>query len=320
MDKVKRFFSQLFAEIIDVTWTLYKVMVPIIIVIKVVEEFGGIDILSQWLSPLMSIVGLPDEMGLVWATTLLTNIYAGLLVFMNSGVELTVAQASVLGSLMLIAHSLPIEAAIAKRAGVSMTVTLLLRLGGGLLFAWILHQTYQFGDLLDHQAQIIWSPEVVEQQSYLEWAWTQVENLVAIFVVISVLLFALKLLKVLGIEKLMAIALRPILKILGISREATNMTIVGITLGLSFGGGLLINEAKRGHIPARDVFTAIMLLNLVHSMIEDTILIMLIGADFTSIFWGRLIFGLLIVAALSRLLRGMTEETCHKYLYRPVKS
>ncbi|WP_394126040.1 hypothetical protein [Vibrio hepatarius] len=320
MDKVKRFFSQLFTEIIDVTWTLYKVMVPIIIVIKVVEEFGGIDILSQWLSPLMSIVGLPDEMGLVWATTLLTNIYAGLLVFMNSGVELTVAQASVLGSLMLIAHSLPIEAAIAKRAGVSMTVTLLLRLGGGLLFAWILHQTYQLGGILDHQAQVIWSPEVVEQQSYLEWAWTQVENLIVIFVVISVLLFSLKLLKVLGIEKLMAIALRPILKILGISREATNMTIVGITLGLSFGGGLLINEAKRGHIPARDVFTAIMLLNLVHSMIEDTILIMLIGADFTSIFWGRLIFGLLIVATLSRLLRGMTEATCHKYLYRPVKS
>ncbi|MFM2587061.1 hypothetical protein [Vibrio sp. TBV020] len=319
MGKVKYFFRDLFKEIIDVTWTLYKVMVPIIIVIKVVEEMGGIEILSQWLSPLMSIVGLPDEMGLVWATTLLTNIYAGLLVFMNSNVDLTVAQASVLGSLMLIAHSLPIEAAIAKRAGVSMIMTLTLRLGGGLIFAWVLHQTYQFGDLLGHQAHIIWSPENVEQQSYLEWAWSQIESLAAIFVIISVLLFSLKLLKILGIEKLMAIALRPILKVLGISREATNMTIVGITLGLSFGGGLLINEAKRGHIPARDVFTAIMLLNLVHSMIEDTILIMLIGADFTSIFWGRLLFGVVIVATLSRLLRGVTEETCQKYFYRNVK-
>jgi len=319
MGKVKYFFRDLFKEIIDVTWTLYKVMVPIIIVIKVVEEMGGIEILSQWLSPLMSIVGLPDEMGLVWATTLLTNIYAGLLVFMNSNVDLTVAQASVLGSLMLIAHSLPIEAAIAKRAGVSMIMTLTLRLGGGLIFAWVLHQTYQFGDLLGHQAHIIWSPENVEQQSYLEWAWSQIESLAAIFVIISVLLFSLKLLKILGIEKLMAIALRPILKVLGISREATNMTIVGITLGLSFGGGLLINEAKRGHIPARDVFTAIMLLNLVHSMIEDTILIMLIGADFTSIFWGRLLFGVVIVATLSRLLRGVAEETCQKYFYRSVK-
>lgn len=320
MQKVKQFFAELAKEIFDVTWTLYKVMVPIIIIIKVVEEFGGIALLSQWLSPLMSSVGLPDEMGLVWATTILTNIYAGLLVFMNTDAELSIAQVSVLGSLMLIAHSLPIEAAIAKRAGVSISMTLLIRLGGGLLFAWILHQTYQFGGILQDAAQVVWSPEPAVEQSYLEWGWVQVENLVAIFVIISALLLALKLLKLLGVEKLMAIALRPVLKVLGISREATNMTIVGITLGLSFGGGLLINEAKQGHIPARDVFTAIMLLNLAHSMIEDTILILLIGADFFSIFWGRLLFSLVMVAILSQLLRGVSEHTCERYLYRSVKS
>ncbi|MCG9749418.1 hypothetical protein L1D54_02900 [Vibrio brasiliensis] len=320
MQKVKQFFAELAKEIFDVTWTLYKVMVPIIIIIKVVEEFGGIALLSQWLSPLMSSVGLPDEMGLVWATTILTNIYAGLLVFMNTDAELSIAQVSVLGSLMLIAHSLPIEAAIAKRAGVSISMTLLIRLGGGLLFARILHQTYQFGGILQDAAQVVWSPEPAVEQSYLEWGWVQVENLAAIFVIISALLLALKLLKLMGVEKLMAIALRPVLKVLGISREATNMTIVGITLGLSFGGGLLINEAKQGHIPARDVFTAIMLLNLAHSMIEDTILILLIGADFFSIFWGRLLFSLVMVAILSQLLRGVSEHTCERYLYRSVKS
>lgn len=320
MNKVNQFFAELAKEIFDVTWTLYKVMVPIIIIIKVVEEFGGIALLSQWLSPLMSLVGLPDEMGLVWATTILTNIYAGLLVFMNTDAELSVAQVSVLGSLMLIAHSLPIEAAIAKRAGVSISMTLLIRLGGGLLFVWILHQTYQFGGVLQETAQVVWSPEPAAEQSYLEWGLVQVENLVAIFVIISVLLLALKVLKLMGVEKLMAIALRPVLKVLGISREATNMTIVGITLGLSFGGGLLINEAKQGHIPARDVFTAIMLLNLAHSMIEDTILILLIGADFFSIFWGRLLFSLIMVAVISQLIRGVSEHTCERYLYRSVKS
>jgi len=60
--------------------------------------------------------------------------------------------------------------------------------------------------------------------------------------------------------------------------------------GLSFGRGLLINEAKRDHISALDIFTAIMLLNLLHSLINDTLLIMLIGADFYTIFWGRLVF------------------------------
>ena len=316
MRKFHNFFSELWREIFDVTWTLYKLMIPIIIIIKIVEEMGGITVLSEWLSPLMSFVGLPSEMGLVWATTLLTNIYAGLLVFMNTNAELSVAQVSVLGSLMLIAHSLPIEAAVAKRAGVSVFATMVLRLGGGLLFAWILHQTYTWGGILEQSAQVIWAPDLTNEQSHLEWAWSQIESLFMIFVVISILLFTLKVLKILGIEKLIAIALRPVLKILGISPEATNMTIVGMTLGISFGGGLLINEANKGHIPARDIFTAIMLLNLVHSMIEDTILIMLIGADFISIFWGRLLFGLVVVALISHVLKRTSDRTCEKYLYK----
>lgn len=319
MQKVKQFFAELAKEIFDVTWTLYKVMVPIIIVIKIIEEFGGVTLLSQWLSPLMSVVGLPDEMGLVWATTILTNIYAGLLVFMNTNAELSVAQVSVLGSLMLIAHSLPIEAAIAKKAGVSILMTLAVRLGGGLLFAIILHQIYQVGGLFTDTAQLVWSPEPTAKQSYLEWAWSQAENLVVIFIIISALLLTLKILKLLGIERLMAVILRPVLKVLGISQAATNMTIVGVTLGLSFGGGLLINEAKQGHIPAKDVFTAIMLLNLVHSMIEDTLLILLIGADFMSIFWGRLIFGLTIVAILSLLVGRISNTKYQHLLFRSVK-
>lgn len=319
MEKLQSFFHDLFKEIIDVTWTLYKVMIPIIIVIKVVEELGGVALLSEWLSPLMNFVGLPDEMGLVWATTLLTNMYAGLLIFMSTNSELTVAQVSILGSLMLIAHSIPIEAAIAKRAGVSIAMTTLVRVGGGLLFAWVLHLIYQFGDLLNTPAQIVWNPEIPPEQTYLQWAWSQVENLIAILVIIAVLLFTLKMLKLLGVEKLMAMALKPVLSVLGISREATNLTIVGITLGISFGGGLLINEAKRGHIPARDVFTAVMLLNLAHSMIEDTILVLLIGADFVTIFWGRLVFAFVIIAVMSQILKRISESTCQRYLYKSVQ-
>ncbi|NRF64413.1 hypothetical protein [Vibrio coralliilyticus] len=319
MEKLQSFFHDLFKEIIDVTWTLYKVMIPIIIVIKVVEELGGVALLSEWLSPLMNFVGLPDEMGLVWATTLLTNMYAGLLIFMSTNSELTVAQVSILGSLMLIAHSIPIEAAIAKRAGVSIAMTTLVRVGGGLLFAWVLHQIYQFGDLLNTPAQIVWNPEIPPEQTYLQWAWSQVENLIAILVIIAVLLFTLKMLKLLGVEKLMAMTLKPVLSVLGISREATNLTIVGITLGISFGGGLLINEAKRGHIPARDVFTAVMLLNLAHSMIEDTILVLLIGADFVTIFWGRLVFAFVVIAVMSQILKRISEPTCQRYLYKSVQ-
>ena len=84
MKSTYQFFKELLKEIFDVTSTLFRIMIPIIIVIKVVEELGGIVILSEWLSPIMESVGLPKEMGLVWATTILTNIYAGLIILINS--------------------------------------------------------------------------------------------------------------------------------------------------------------------------------------------------------------------------------------------
>lgn len=318
MQAIQQFFKELTRDIFDVTFTLFKIMIPIIIVIKVVEDLGGIVLLSEWLSPIMEFVGLPKELGLVWATTILTNIYAGLIVFINLDMPLTVAQVSILGSMMLLAHSLPIEAAIAKKAGVNLLATLVIRIGGSLLLAWLLHISYQFGDVLNQPAVVLWQPETSSDTSYLDWAMDQIKNFGVIFVVISALLFLLKVLKLLGIEKLMAVMLRPFLRVLGISKEATNLTIIGITLGLSFGGGLLISEAKRGHIAARDVFTAIMLLNLLHSLIEDTLLILLIGADFYTIFWGRLVFSVLIVAIIAQAIKRFDDRTCERYFYRSV--
>lgn len=308
----------LWKEIFDVTWTLYKIMIPMIIVIKVVEEFGGIELLSQSLSPVMSLVGLPSEMGLVWATTLVTNMYAGLVIFMSIDTDLTVAQVSILGTLMLLAHSLPIEVAVAKKAGVGIVMTLIIRIGGGLLMGWILHQIYQSGDLLNTPAEVIWRHAPVSDPSYAVWTIDQLKSLAMIFVVITALMTFLRLLKLLGIEKLMAILLRPILSVLGISREATNLTIVGITLGVSFGGGLLINEAKRGHISPRDIFVAMMLLNLLHSLIEDTLLILLIGADFMTIFLGRIVFAVTVIGILVFVLKRLDESTCRKYFYKKI--
>jgi len=318
MQAVKKFFQALIRDIFDVTFTLFKIMIPIIIIIKVIEEMGGIVLLSEWLSPIMEFVGLPKELGLVWATTILTNIYGGLIVFINLDMALTVAQVSILASMMLLAHSLPIEASIAKKAGVNLIATLVIRVGGSLLFAWLLNVSYQWGDFLNQPAVTLWQSQTLTDTSYLAWGLEQLKNFGVIFVVISALLFTLKILKLLGIEALMAVLLRPFLRILGVSKEATNLTIIGITLGLSFGGGLLINEAKRGHISARDIFTAIMLLNLLHSLIEDTLLVMLIGADFYTIFWGRLVFSVLIVALMVQVIKRLDDHFCERYFYRSV--
>lgn len=104
-------------------------MIPMIILVEVAKHFGGIELLSGVLAPLMNMLDLPNSMAIVWATTMLTNIYAGILVLVNTDVTLSIAQVTVLGTLMLLCHGLPLEGIISKQAGVPLYATVSLRVG-----------------------------------------------------------------------------------------------------------------------------------------------------------------------------------------------
>ena len=67
-------------DIIDVSVTLFKIMIPTLIVVKLLQEIGVVELLNHVLSPVMGVLGLPSEMAVVLTTNMLTNPYAGLIV------------------------------------------------------------------------------------------------------------------------------------------------------------------------------------------------------------------------------------------------
>ena len=67
-----------------------------------------------------------------------------------------------------------------------------------------------------------------------------------------------------------------------------------MTLGIQFGGGLLIKEVKSGKIDKQSAFLSVSMLNLIHAMIEDTLLMLMIGAHISGVFFARLIFGFIL--------------------------
>lgn len=293
-------------ETAQVYWILLKVMVPALVVVKLFQEWGVIDELGALLSPAMSMVGLPELMGVVWATTLLTNVFTGVVIFLQIAGEmpLTVEQVTVLGTMMLIGHSLPVEGAVARRAGVPWWITIALRVGGALLLGGMLHVIYTRFDLYQMPARIVWQFEATDS-SLESWALVQLNTLALIFFVILALIVFLKVLSALGLERIMHIGLSPLLRVLGIGQAAANTTVIGVALGLSYGAGLLIRDLGKGVMSRRDSFLALCFLGLVHSMIEDTLLIMAIGADLSGILWARLLFSIVVVALLARFFNYM---------------
>ncbi len=304
MVKSSRAFSECKGFLVAVTrvyFTLLKVMVPALVVVKILTLMGGTEIIALVLSPFMAMVGLPQEMGLVWATAMLTNLYTGMVVFFEfmGNHDLSVAQVSVLGVMMLLAHALPVEGAVAKLSGIAWKVTLPLRIVGGFVLGFLTHTIYQLGGWQQQQAVMMWQPEK-GSDTLLSWTGDQVTMLISIFFIIAALMLLLRVLRWLGIEAVIQKMLSPLLNALTIGKEATNVCVIGLTLGLSFGAGLLIDEAKSGRIKQRDILLSVCFLGLAHSVIEDTILILLLGADIMSILWGRLLFAFVVMIIIAR--------------------
>ena len=280
---------------------LLKVMVPALLIVKALDLLGGIDALGALLSPLMGLLGLPDWTGVVWAATLATNLLTGmvLIVELADGEALSVAQTTVLGALMLIGHSLPVEGAVAKRVGVPWRLTIALRVGGALVLAGLLHVVHAGFGWFQEPARLVWQPGARDDTA-IGWLRSQLEALVTIFLVILALMALLRLLRGLGIERWIHLALVPVLRLLGIDRSAANVTVIGVVLGLSYGAGLLIRDVDAGRLSRRDGTLAFCFLGLAHSMIEDTLLILALGADLSGILWARLAFAFAVTALLSR--------------------
>ena len=315
---VKAAIKDWLIEVWLIYWALIKIMVPVLLIVRVIELLGWIEVLGEFIEPLMGMVGLPGETGLVWMANMFGNIYAGMAVFYQLGLagQLTIAQVSVLGALMLLAHSLPIEVMIARATGVSVWFTLLLRIGGALVLGMMLHITYSYFYLLQEPAPMLWQPQITSS-TWINWFATQGKTLVAALLIITGLTLLIRVLRFIGVEKIIHALLSPVLRILGISIKASNIMIIGLTLGLSFGGGLLIKEARSGKVDAKDVFLTMAFLGLCHSLIEDTLLILLLGADLTTALWVRLAFSLLVIVALARIANRVSTQKQRWFYRRP---
>lgn len=314
---------KLYAEIknivlrsVRISLELYKIMIPILIVVKVLHELDLISWLALPLKPIMGLVGLPAEMGLVWATAMINNIYGSMIVFVSLAGEqnLSIAQVTVLCTMILVAHSLPVELHIVRKSGPALWFQGLLRVAGALVLGWILSRIYAWGGWLQDANVLAWTPEP-EQGDMLSWAVDQGYNLLMIFVIILILNTVMQVFTAIGLTQWCVRLLSPVLRMLGIGPEAGPLTIVGMVMGLSYGGGMIMHEAHSGKVAPKDVFASLSLMGLAHSIFEDTLLMAVLGAHISGLLWARVIFTLVVTALLVRMVRRLGDVFFHRYLF-----
>lgn len=311
---------RLFRDALKVSFDLFKIMVPVIIVVKILQELDLIRYLAIPLGPVMNVVGLPGEMGLVWATAMLSNIYSSIIVLLSlvKDVPITTAQATILGTMILVAHNLPIELKIAQKSGTRLTFQAISRLGSAFLLGWFLKIVYSWLNLLQQPANILLTPKpenALNNESLVSWATGEVQKLFFIFLIILGLFFLLRTLEKLRVVDVINKILRPILKLMGIGPKASAITVIGNTMGIAYGGGLIIHEARSGHIDKKDVFYSLTLMGLSHSLIEDTLLMVMIGGHLSGLLCARVGYSILVVTLLVKVTKHLPTAFCDKFLW-----
>ena len=273
------------------------------LLVRIGEQFGLSDGLAALLAPVMQLVGLPAETGIVWAVTILTGIYGGAGVYLSllPALELTVAQHSILCSMMLFAHALPVEQVVVHRVGASAWVTGAVRIIAAIAYGvtanWICVETGFLSERLESPITEVFATN----PGWIEWL---IDTLLYVFVLIFAvvaLLLLMDVLKALGFIDLLNKLLRPLLSLVGVDRQLAPVATTGVLLGVVYGGALMIDEVRASNYSKRAVFTAMLLVSLMHALIEDTLVVLAIGANIWIVLIGRVPFALLFIFLLLRV-------------------
>ena len=71
----------------------------------------------------------------------------------------------------------------------------------------------------------------------------------------------------------------PIMKRLSLSNQAAFPLMAGLFFGIVFGSGVIISFAKDGSLTKRDLMLVLVFLGVCHSVIEDTLIFIALGAN-----------------------------------------
>ncbi|AGB40485.1 putative membrane protein [Halobacteroides halobius DSM 5150] len=126
-----------FKKALDSYLALVKIIIPVYILVTFIKYTGGINYLAQIFKPMMKLVGLPGEAVLALLTGYLLNIYGALAVI--ASLDLTVREITILGTMLGIAHSLIIEAAVIKKINGRLIALISLRVILSIVAGFILN-------------------------------------------------------------------------------------------------------------------------------------------------------------------------------------
>lgn len=280
------------------SYWLLRIMLPISLVMSVLQFYGVIDWLAQYLNVVFQYMGLPGSSSIAWMTGACVNTYAGLAVMLT--MTLTMRQATILAIMTCLCHALPLEGAVVQKTGSRFMPMTLLRIAAAFLAGIMLNAVLpEYPEAM----QITFASEGYNSvwEVVSAWFFNSVKMSLMIMCLIYVLMLLQRCLDDFGLMYLLTKPLRPFMKVFGLPENSSYLWLVGNVLGLSYGSAMMIDLEESGQISKEEANEVNYHLIMNHSMLEDTLVFVGVGVSAWWILGTRMLYAIVLVWARKAL-------------------
>lgn len=289
-------------------WWLSKIIVPVSLIVSLLDYWGVIAVIADFVSPVFSIVGLPGESAIVFISSIFLPLYAPIAII--ASLNLDMREITILALMCLISHNLIVETAIQKKTGSSAINIFVLRLLSSFLSAFILN--LMLPDVTTSQLIVTQTQEFKNIFEMLfNWLQSAGWLVLKITLIVSGLMILNNILKEYNLLNIISKAFSPFMKIFGLSSDSSFLWFVSQTLGLTYGAAVMIESVGNNEISHENTNLLNYHIAINHSMLEDTLLFVAIGVSAGWIMIPRIILAFFVVWIIRLSFKFSKKQVLH---------
>ncbi|WP_138418347.1 nucleoside recognition domain-containing protein [Aquibacillus sediminis] len=307
-----------FKQGLNLTWTLGKVIFPVTLLVTILRYTPILPWLIDLITPFMKWLGLSGEAAVPLVIGNLLNLYAGIGAIVSF--DFTVKEVFIMAIMLSFSHNLIIESTIATKVGVKWWIVVGVRVALALFSAFIINLFWKGGNELANYGLISKGEQVPANwmEIALEGVQTALMGVLQLALIVIPLMIVMQFFRELGWMEKTSNWLAPFTKMLGMEKNASMTLAAGLTIGLAYGAGLMIQAVKEDGVSKKDMTLALIFLVSCHAVVEDTLVFIPLGIPVWPLLVIRVITAIVLTAAIAYVWNrsdAKRRETIHEHSY-----
>jgi len=270
---------------------LLKLTIPVSFAVFLLDFFGILNVIAGWVAPLFKLIGLSGQASIVLITSFFTNIYSVIVVMTTLGISHR--EGIILAVMCLISHAFIVETAIQKKTGSAPWRMIVTRLSASFIAAWMLNLILP-AEAITEAGNVVRLAGDFSPALKL-WLSDMLVTTLKIVILVNLLLIIQKILNEFGLIKWILMPFTPLLKVMGLPSSTGFLWVVANTLGLGYGGAIMISETEEGKLSREDADLLNHNIAISHSQLEDPLLFVAVGYPLGILIWPRVLLAIVFV-------------------------